>query len=325
MAATESAVRVGIYGTGGWARRTHIPHLNSLGAQIVCLCDANEDAVNAAGDEFGIERRYTDGHQMLADEQIDVLYSCVPAYARVDVEAAAARQGIHLFSEKPQSTSIRVARRIAEAVDAGGVLSTVCFRERYRPLFQEARRLLAGKQIVHARFQSPGGLPTQERSRHKDRAWGHWMAKVGSRAFDWGVHAVDYLRFMTGLDVAKAQAFYHDPDPYTMPLSSAFQLAFTTGATAQLSFVSATSTSPPNEPWFTIYYVGGYLAVHKYERIEVDGEVVYECFVARDESFAALHRAALKDGQDVCSVAEAMTIVSQVQELRSGHVRVDAQ
>ena len=102
------------------------------------------------------------------------------------------------------------------------------------------------------------------------------MAKVGSRAFDWGVHAVDYLRFMTGLDVAKAQAFYHDPDPYTMPLSSAFQLAFTTGATAQLSFVSATSTSPPNEPWFTIYYVGGYLAVHKYERIEVDGEVVYE-------------------------------------------------
>jgi len=38
-----------------------------------------------------------------------------------------------------------------------------------------------------------------------------------------------------------------------------------------------------------------------------------------------MHRAALKGGQDVCSVAEAMTIVSQVQELRSGHVRVDAQ
>jgi hypothetical protein len=60
-------------------------------------------------------------------------------------------------------------------------------------------------------------------------------------------------------------------------------------------------------------------------QLQVDGEVVYECSVARDESFAAMHRAALKGGQDVCSVAEAMTIVSQVQELRSGHVRVDAQ
>jgi len=276
MTATEPALRVGIFGTGGWARRTHIPHLLDLGAQIVCLCDTHAEAVATAGEEFGIETRYTDGHQMLATEKLDVLYSCVPAFARTDIEATAARSGIHLFSEKPQSTSMRVARQIAAAVDAGGGLSTVCFRERYRPLFQEARRLLADKQIVHARFQSPGGLPSQERRRDQDRAWGHWMAKAGSRAFDWGVHAVDYLRFMTGLDVAKAQAFYHDPAHYTTPLSSVFQLAFTTGATAQLSFVLAMATPPPNEPWFTIYYEGGYLSVFRYERIEQNGEIVYE-------------------------------------------------
>ena len=35
------------------------------------------------------------------------------------------------------------ARRIAAGVREGGVISTVCFRERYRPLFREARRLLA--------------------------------------------------------------------------------------------------------------------------------------------------------------------------------------
>ncbi len=212
---------------------------------------------------------------MLASQEMDVLYSCVPAFARTDVEATAARSGIHLFSEKPQSTSMRVARSIAAAVDAGGVMSTVCFRERYRPLFQQARRLLADKQIVHARFQSPGGLPSQEHRRDRGLGWNHWIEKAGGRAFDWGVHAVDYLRFMTGLDVARAQAFYHDPAPYTMPLSCVFQLAFTTGATAQLSFVSATNT-PPDEPWFTIYYEGGYLSVFRYDRIEANGEVVYK-------------------------------------------------
>jgi len=275
MTATEPALRVGIFGTGGWARRTHIPHLLDLGAQIVCLCDTSAEAVDTTGEEFGIKTRYTDGHQMLATEKLDVLYSCVPAFARTDIEATAARSGIHLFSEKPQSTSMRVAHQIAAAVDAGGGLSTVCFRERYRPLFQEARRLLADKQIVHARFQFPGGLPSRGGSHDRDRAWGHWMAKAGSRAFDWGVHAVDYLRFMTGLDVAKAQAFYHDPANYATPLSSVFQLAFATGATAQLSFVSAMDT-PPNEPWFTIYYEGGYLSIFRYERIEQNGETAYE-------------------------------------------------
>ena len=275
MAATEPSVRVGIFGTGGWARRTHIPHLIDLGAQIVCLCDAQAEAVDVAGDEFGIATRYTDGHQMLAEENLDVLYSCVPAYARTDVEATAARRGIHLFSEKPQSTSMRVARQIADAVKEGGVLSTVCFRERYRPLFQQARRLLQNETIVHARFQSPGGLPPSVRDRSRNQGWGHWMAKAGSRSFDWGVHAVDYLRFMTGLDVAKAQSFYHDPERYTKPLSSVFQFAFSTGATAQLSFVSATG-SPPDEPWFTIFYEGGYLSVFRYDRIEQNGEIVYE-------------------------------------------------
>lgn len=280
MAATESdagsGVRVGILGSGGWARRTHIPHLQSLGADIVALCDLNADAAGAASDEFGIPSTYTDGLQMLADESLDVLYSCVPAFARTGIEAAAARSGVHLFSEKPQSTSMAVPRAIADAVDEGGVLSTVCFRERYRPLFQQARRRLQDKRVVHARFQSFGGLPAPfDRGEARTAGWNAWMAKGGSRAFDWGVHAVDYLRFMSGLDVATSQAFYNDPGDRSAPLSSSFNLAFTNGATATLSFVSA-GPIPPGEPWFTLFYEGGYLSVFGYERIEENGEVVYE-------------------------------------------------
>ena len=276
MAATEGKVRVGVYGCGGWARRTHIPNLLKLDAEIVALCDLNLEAAQEAADKFGIDSCYIDGHEMIAAQSLDVLYSCVPAYARTDVEAAAARAGIHLFSEKPQSTSMRVARDIADAVDTGGGLSTVCFRERYRPLFQEAKRRLADKSLVHARFQSFGGLAEKrERGQRGLTGWNHWMEKAGSRAFDWGVHAVDYLRFMTGLDVATSQAFYHAPRAYRKPLSSSFNLVFATGATAILSFVS-NGTVPPSEPWFTLFYEGGYLSLFGYERIEENGEVVYE-------------------------------------------------
>ncbi len=276
MAATDDRIRVGIFGSGGWARRTHIPNLHKLDVDIVALCDVSEEAAKQAADEFSIPACYADGYEMIATERLDALYSCVPAYARTGVEAAAARSGIHLFSEKPQSTSMAVAREISAAVDAGGVLSTVCFRERYRPLFQQAKQRLADKRIVHARFQSFGGLSTsREPGWRQQTGWSHWMEKAGGRAFDWGVHAVDYLRFMTGLDVTTAQAFYHTPDVYLQPLSCSFNILFTNGATATLGFVSA-GPVPPAEPWFTIFYEGGYLAIFGYERIEENGAVVYE-------------------------------------------------
>ncbi|HJP33917.1 MAG: Gfo/Idh/MocA family oxidoreductase [Candidatus Latescibacteria bacterium] len=276
MSATEDRLRVGVYGCGGWARRTHIPNLQKLDVDIVALCDVSDEAVQLTADEFGIPARFSNGHEMIGSVPFDALYSCVPAYARTDVEAAAALQGIHLFSEKPQSTSMAVARSIAAAVSEGGGLSTVCFRERYRPIFQEARRRLAERSIVHARFQSFGGLAAaREKGWPQQTNWNHWMAKGGGRAFDWGVHAVDYLRFVTGIDVATSQAFYHGPDAFLHPLSCSFNLVFTTGATAALSFVSAGSV-PPSEPWFTLFYEGGYLAIFGYERIEENGEVVYE-------------------------------------------------
>ena len=276
MAATDGRIRIGVLGSGGWARRTHMPNLQKLDVDIIALSDVSEQATKQAAEEFGIPACYSDGYKMISAEPLDVLYSCVPAYARTGVEAAAARRGIHLFSEKPQSTSMSVAREISAAVDDGGVLSTVCFRERYRPLFQQAKRRLADKSIVHARFQSFGGLP--ERRDHNWREqinWNHWMAKAGSNAFDWGVHAVDYLRFVTGLDVVTSQAFYHAPEAFLKPLSCSFNLLFTTGATATLGFVSC-GPAPPSEPWFTIFYEGGYLAIFGYERLEENGTVVYE-------------------------------------------------
>ena len=149
MDANKATVRVGIYGTGRFANQTHLPNLSRLPhVELVAASDPNTAALADTAAAYSIPLTYQDPHQMLAEAELDALYSIVPAFARTDVEAAAAASGIHLFSEKPQSTRMEVARRIAAAVNEGGVLSTVCFRERYRPLFQEARRLLADKAIT---------------------------------------------------------------------------------------------------------------------------------------------------------------------------------
>ncbi len=271
---TTSRLRVAIYGCGNFANRTRIPNLLQLDSvDIVAISDSNLQVGRETAKNFNLPRVYQNAHEMLDTESIDILYSIVPAYVRTDVEVRAAESGIHLFSEKPQALTMQVARRIDSAVRKSGVISTVGFRERYRPLFQEARKYLAEKEIVHVRFQSFGGLPPSTQTEEAQTWWAE-MDKSGGRALDWGVHATDYSRFMTGLNVVRAQAFYCERSMYATALSSSFNYSFDNGATMTLNFVSA-GPSPNEEPWFTVFYEGGCLTIYKYERIEVNNQAVY--------------------------------------------------
>jgi len=265
----DGPLRVGVYGAGNFANREHLPNLARIdGVRVVAVCDVDEQAARATAARFGIPAVYTDGMQMLDGERLDALWSIVPAAVRGDVEVAAAERGIHLFSEKPQATEMRTARRIDAAIRRGGVLSTVGFRERYRPIFQEAKRLLADKKVVHVRFQSFRDLPAQDAADAEFRSY-------GAAFFDWGPHAVDYCRFMSGLDITTAQAFFTARPPYLTPLSASFNFVMTGGATMTVAFVCAGPASPASEPYFLICFEGGYLGLHGYERIEMNGRTVY--------------------------------------------------
>ncbi len=271
---TSQTVRVAFYGTGSFANRTHIPNLLKLeGVQIVALCDANPEALAATAARVPGARAYTDAHEMLRREAFDALYSCVPAYVRTDVEIAAAERGIHIFSEKPQALEIGLAKRIDTAIRRAGVISTVAFRERYRPIFRQARAFLADKAVAHVRFFMVLKLPRPQPGK---AAWYHVLEKSGGTALDWGVHAVDYVRFMTGLDIVKAQAFYCQRPAYNLPLSSSFHFLLTNGAPMTMDFIATLGET--GRGWgfdFTIFYEGGTLHLADYERLEVDDQVIY--------------------------------------------------
>ncbi len=285
----ENSIRVGVYGTGRFARATHLPNLSRIdGVEIVALCDINEDALREAAAQFGVARTYTDAHAMLRTEKLDALWSIVPAFARTNVEIAAAERGIQLFSEKPQAMDLALAKRIDEAVRKGGVISTVGFRERYRPIFQEARRLLRDKRVVHVRFQQ---IAQRTKAAGRDGTeWSAQMEKGGVRFFDWGVHATDYIRFMTGQDIRRAQAFLCHPDDSHTPLSSSFHYQLSSGATATLTFIESDPAGPGEEPYFRIHFDGGRLGIFGYERIELNDKTVYEAdpfdpWMVQDQTF----------------------------------------
>ena len=273
----DHPLRVAVYGAGGFARRTHLPNLAKCAeAEVVALCDADAATAHAAAAEFGVGSVYTDARAMLERERIDALYSVVPPFARGPIEIAAAERGIHLFCEKPQSLELATAQAIGAAVRKAGVVSTVGFRERYRPIWQEARRLLAGKRVVHVDFLISEDVIGSAGGRS---AWYADFNRSGGRGLDWGVHAVDLARFVTGLDIARAQSFYLQ-EGESVPWSWQFSFAFASGATMRMSMVSLSAGAPgfaEQQPWFTFYAEGGCVTVFNYDRIELNGETVYRC------------------------------------------------
>ena len=265
-------IRVAIYGAGSFANSCRIPNLRSIdGVRIVAVCDVDRAAREATAKRFAIPRVYADAGRMLEAEKIDVLYSLVRAADRTDVEARAAAQGIHLFSEKPQALSMKVARTVDAAVRRAGVLSTVGFRERYRPLFREARRLLAGRRIVHIQFLSEGTTAARDAERLKIGIGGPGEGRdsfdrTGGSGLGWGVHAVDCARYISGLNIETAQAFYYQPAGYRLPLSYCYHFRLTGGATMTMTLVDGIGSAPPDN-WFTVLYAGGHLALHGYDRM----------------------------------------------------------
>ncbi len=235
----------------------------------MAIADANLELAQQLADDFAPAARcYTDGHEMLAAEpELHAMFSVVPAFVRAaGVEAAAAAKGIHIFSEKPQTLDMATARGIAAAIKQAGVVSSVGFRERYRPLFRAARDYLADKEVVHVSFRSFSGVPKPKPVEIK--SWHDDFSKMGGTMFDWGCHAVDYVRFMTGEDIVSAQAWYNHPEQYLTPLSASVNFLLTNGATMTSTFVS--SGQFDREPWFVIHFVGGTLALYGYDRMEVD-------------------------------------------------------
>ena len=226
-----SKVRIGFIGTGGIAA-AHIGQLRKMkDAEIVALCDVDEDRVRAAAEPLGAEV-FTDGGDLIDRAKIDALYICVPPFAHGDLEVRAARKGLHLFVEKPVNLYLEQARRAAEAIRRAGILSQAGYVLRYLPGSLQLKRFLARHEVGTAHVVRWGGLP--------ELPWWRQYDKSGGQLVEMATHQVDLLRWLLG-EVEAVSSFnslrrLHAEIPeVTVPDSQAVVLRFASGAVATIN------------------------------------------------------------------------------------------
>lgn len=136
-----SRLRIGCVGTGFIAGR----HLAALAAmpdvEVVAVADAVVERAAVAADRVGA-RSYDDGLAMLAVEDLDAVWFCVPPFAHGPLENAALARQLPFFVEKPLAVDLTVAQEVANGIRAQGLRTAVGYHWRYLDMVEQARTLL---------------------------------------------------------------------------------------------------------------------------------------------------------------------------------------
>ena len=192
-------VKVGFVGAGGIANQ----HFNCLEkipeAKVVAVCDLDGERAQRAAERFGA-RTHPSAQDLLQAEELDALYVCVPPFAHGDVEAQAARRGLHLFVEKPIHLSLQQAEETARAIAEAEVISAVGYHWRYYQATDKARELLGDAHIAFMLGYWMGGMPGV--------AWWRVRSKSGGQLVEQTTHIVDLARFFAG-EVQSVHAVSH--------------------------------------------------------------------------------------------------------------------
>ncbi|MFF5854637.1 Gfo/Idh/MocA family protein [Streptomyces sp. NPDC012751] len=223
-------MRIGLLGTGPWARAAYAPALaGHTGLEFAGVWGRRPEAATALAERYGVPA-YTGVDALLAD--VDAVAVALSPSVQAEMAVRAADAGRHLLLDKPLAVSVAEGRAVVEAVERAGVASVVFFTTRFQKepeSWIEEQAGVAGwftarAQWLGALFTGDGPFTDSPWRREKGALW------------DVGPHALSVLLPVLG-DVRHVAAAAHGPgDTVHLVLDHA------TGASSTLTL---SLTAPP--------------------------------------------------------------------------------
>ncbi|UFN48734.1 glycosyltransferase [Roseomonas sp. OT10] len=218
-------LRIGFVGAGGIAHR-HFGVLERFDdVAIAAVADPDMGRATEAAARFGA-RAFADHEAMLAAEELDALYICVPPFAHGAPERAAIARNLPFFVEKPVAIDLATAEAVAAAVARAGLVTSVGYHLRSLDTVEEARALLRGNP---ARLLSGYWLDATP-----PPPWWWRMDRSGGQMVEQMTHIIDLARHLAGEVEEVFGMATHTPRPdfpgLDVPTVSTASLRFASGA-----------------------------------------------------------------------------------------------
>lgn len=197
----KDKLRVGLIGCGGISG-AHLPHLStSSDVELVAFCDVVVERAQKKADEFG-GQVFDDAEKMLSAVKPDAAYILIPTYAHGEPERACIRHKIPFLVEKPLGLYPDDLRKLADEVEASGVIATPGFMNRYRKSINRVKDILADDPAILMDGAWIGGPPLMKEGDYFSSApigqWWPIKEKSGGQFVEQVIHTVDIVRYLGG-------------------------------------------------------------------------------------------------------------------------------
>ena len=188
-------LNIGIIGAG----RIGSVHAETLAfrlpaARIAAITDVNREAAQALAARCDIPKVAESTAEILADSQIDAVLICSSTDTHADLIVAAAKDGKHIFCEKPIAFTLANIDRALAAVKAAGVQLQIGFNRRFDANFARVRQAVVSGEIgepslLHIISRDPAPPPIG------------YVRSSGGIFLDMTIHDFDMARFLIGDEV----------------------------------------------------------------------------------------------------------------------------
>lgn len=203
------------------------------GQRIAC-CDLNEERLSKFGEEWGIEKRYTDLAEMLATERPDVVHMVTPPTLRVGLMRQLAEAGVPgVIVEKPICIGADDYKQLRELEATSATRFTVNHQLRYHPQVLDFLQDIADGKIGEVKFLDASAV----------------LPMSGQ-----GVHILDLIFAFNGYACPQtlfgASSGYDDINgTHPSPRTAAWMITFENGARAVLQAGEGAPRFEPGPNW----------------------------------------------------------------------------
>lgn len=129
-------VRLGLIGCGRIAKN-HLDAISQIPeADFVAVADIIPEKAQKIAEEYQIPGVYTDYHEMLANEKLDMVSICTPSGMHPNIGIDVANAGMNVLTEKPMAINIEAADTLIKACDDNQVKLFVVKQNRLNSTMQ---------------------------------------------------------------------------------------------------------------------------------------------------------------------------------------------
>jgi len=186
--------------------------------KLIGVADIKEDRAKEAAKKYGVEW-FTD-YKMLLKKKPDFAIVTVPTELHREVALEVINEGCHVLVEKPIAYTLEDGRKIVDAAQKKGVQLMIGHIERFNPTIDVIKERIGKEKILLIGAVRIGPMPSSER------------ITTGVVA-DLGVHDIDLIRYITGSEFKRIEAFTSDRKS-GMEMSAVLSFEMENGALAYI-------------------------------------------------------------------------------------------